>query len=117
MSRRILTAIFVVAVVVIVGFGVPLAVAVQRLYRNEAVVRLEREAARAGAQVPTTFRTSGDPVELPASDDGTQLGVYAPDGQRLLGAGPHQGGDEVARAAAGKIAESAHGTLVVASPL
>ncbi|MDQ6727065.1 MAG: HAMP domain-containing histidine kinase [Actinomycetota bacterium] len=95
----------------------PLAVAVQRLYRNEAVVRLEREAARAGAQVPTTFRTSGDPVELPASDDGTQLGVYAPDGQRLLGAGPHQGGDEVARAAAGKIAESAHGTLVVASPL
>ncbi len=117
MNRRILTAIIVVAALVVVGFGVPLAVAVQRLYRNEAIVRLEREAARAGSQVPATFRTSGDPVELPASTDGTRLGVYAPDGRRLIGGGPDLGGDEVARAAAGRIAESAHGTLVVASPL
>jgi signal transduction histidine kinase len=116
-SRRILTAIVVVTALGIAGFGVPLAVAVQRLYRNEALVRLGREAARAGAQVPSSFRTSGDPVELPAPDKGTQLGLYAPDGRRLLGVGPDRGGDAVARAATGQLTESTHGALVVASPL
>lgn len=117
MSRRVLTAIVVVTSLGIAGFGVPLAVAVQRLYRNEAILRLERETARAGAQVPATFRSSGDPVELPRPDQGTRLGLYAPDGSRLLGAGPDRGGDELTRAADGRISESTHGALVVAAPL
>ncbi len=117
MTRRILTAIVVVAAVVVFGFGVPLGIAVQHLYRNEAVVRLEREAARAGAQVPSTVSTSSDPVELPKADAHTRVGVYAPDGTRLLGAGPADGGHEVMDAAKGRIAESDGGPLIVATPL
>lgn len=117
MRRRILTAIVVVAAVVVVGFGVPLGIAVQQLYRNEAVVRLEREAARAGAQVPSTFSTSSDPVELPEPDVHTRVGVYSPDGTRLLGAGPDRGGAQVVEAAKGRIAESDGGPLIVATPL
>ena len=117
MSRRILFAISVVAALCIAGFGTPLALAVQHLYRNDAIVRLEREAARAGAQVPAAFRTSGDPVELPRPDNGTQVGVYAPEGQRVLGSGPSRGGADVARAAGGRVVQSTGSTLVVATPL
>ncbi len=117
MSRRVLVAILVVAGLAIVGFGAPLAVVVQHLYRSEALVRLGREAARAGAQVPASFRTSGDPVELPSPDSDTLLGLYAPDGRRLQGAGPDPGGLEVTRAANGRVAERTRGALVVAAPL
>ncbi len=117
MSRRVLTAILVVAGLAIAGFGVPLSVAVEHLYRNEAILRLGRDAARAGAQVSASFRTSGDPVELAASDADTRLGLYAPDGRRLQGSGPDHGGKEVTRAATGRVAESTHGALVVATPL
>jgi signal transduction histidine kinase len=117
MSRRILTAIIIVAVIVVAGFGLPLGVAVNRLYRNEEVVRLEREATRAGAQVPADFLTSGDPVELRRSDSRVTVGLYSPVGHRILGAGPESGGEQVIAAATGRIAESDEGALVVAVPL
>ncbi len=117
MNRRVLTAILVVAGLAIAGFGVPLAIAVQQLYNNEAIVRLGREVARAGAEVPASFRTSGDPVELLASDSDTRLGLYAPDGRRLQGYGPDPGGEEVTRAATGRVVENTDGAFVVAAPL
>lgn len=117
MSRRILGAIMVVTVLTIAGFAFPLAAAVQQLYRNEGMVRLGREAARTAMQVPETFRTAQDPVELPTPDQHTMVGLYSPDGHRLQGSGPLGGGPEVASAAAGRVAESAHGALVVATPL
>ena len=55
MSRRILTAILTITVLAVVLFGVPLAIGLRRLYRNEAVVLLEREAARASIEVPASF--------------------------------------------------------------
>lgn len=112
-------AIMSVTALAIAGFGVPLAIAVQRLYQNDAVVRLEREVVRTGALVPASFRTSGDPVELPAPGDGTLIGLYSPEGGRVIGSGPARGGPEVSRAAAtGRIADrSRGGNLVVAAPL
>ena len=117
MTRRVLTAMFLVVVLAIVGFGVPLALAVQRMYRDEAVTGLEREAAGAGAQVPASFLTSGDPVELPAPRRGTLLGLYLPDGRRVQGVGPQPGGPLVSAAATGRVAQTTSGRFVVAAPL
>lgn len=118
MSRRIFTAIVAVTIIAVTGFSIPLGFAVRRLYHDEAIVRLEREAAQAGAQIPASFRTSGDPAELPRPTDGTRLAVYDPSGTRLLGDGPTQGDAEVAQASAGRIADGTHnGLVVVAAPL
>ena len=54
MTRRILATILAVTTVAVALFGVPLAVGARRLYYNEAVVRLEREAAEAGTAVPAS---------------------------------------------------------------
>jgi len=116
MTRRILSAIVLVAGLVIVGFGIPLGAAVQDLYREEAIAQLVREAARAGARVPSPIDPS-DPIELPRSGHGIELGVYSPDGERVAGEGPLRGGQEVALAATGRIAETEGDPFVVAAPL
>jgi len=116
MTRRILSAIVMVAGLVIVGFGVPLGAVVHDLYREEAIAQLVREAARAGAHVPSSIDPT-DPIELPRPSHGIELGVYSPDGQRLSGPGPLRGGREVTLAATGRIAESEGNPFVVAAPL
>lgn len=116
MTRRILSAIVLVAALVIVGFGVPLGAAVRDLYREEAIAQLVREAARAGARVPSPIDLS-DPIELPRPAHGIELGIYTPDGRRVAGEGPLQGGQEVTLAATGRIAETEGAPFVVAAPL
>jgi signal transduction histidine kinase len=116
MTRRVLTAILVVAAIVIVGFGVPLGAAVQDLYREEAIAQLVREAARAGPSIPAAVDPA-DPIELPRAPHGIDLAVYTPDGQRITGDGPQHGGNEVAVAATGRIAEHEGDPFVVATPL
>jgi len=118
MRRRVLLVALSVTLVAVVALGVPLGLAVRRLYRNEAVVRLEREAASAAIRVPVTFQTSRDPVELPRSQDGSRLSLYAPGGRRLAGAGPSRADPVVAAAATGRGATgSAAGEMVAATPL
>lgn len=117
MTRRILSAILVVTTLAVVGFGVPLAVAVQRLYRREAVLSLEREATRAVLAVPATSVTSADPVELPAAERGTLLGLYSPEGSRLIGRGPERADAVVLLAAGGQVSDtSSDGVIAVAVP-
>jgi len=117
MTRRILSAIVAVATLAVAGFGIALGLVVERLYRQEAVLRLEREATRAVAQVPASFLTSGDPVELPAPDQHTVLGLYGVSGARLVGDGPDQGDAPVDRARAGKVSDArVGGWIVVAVP-
>jgi signal transduction histidine kinase len=115
--RRILGAIVTVTAVAVALFGIPLGLAVQHLYRSEAVVRLEREATRATTAVPADFPAASDPVELPAPEQGTHLALYRADGRLVAGVGPARM-DPAARAAlAGRVAErSAAGLLVVAVP-
>jgi signal transduction histidine kinase len=118
MSRRILTAILTVTVLAVVLFGLPLGIALRRLYRNEAVVRLEREAARASIAVPASFEQTRDPVELSVRRDGTLLAVYDRQGRKLKGVGPAHADREVARALTGQLSDGAHGgQLVVALPV
>ena len=118
MSRRILTAILAITVLAVVLFGVPLAIGLRRLYRNEAVVRLEREAARAGIEVPASFEKTGDPVELSTRRDDTLVGLYDRRGRKLQGHGPARADTEVARALKGAVSDGAHdGEVVVAVPV
>ncbi|MDQ1505686.1 MAG: hypothetical protein QOD57_3413, partial [Actinomycetota bacterium] len=76
MTRRILSTMLAVTTLAVALFGVPLALGVRRLYYNEAVVRLEREAAEAGIAVPASFAQTDDPVELPVPGGGIRLALY-----------------------------------------
>src|SRR3954451_336633 len=51
LRRQLLPAIAGVTAVAVVLFAIPLAVAVQRLYRNDAFTALERDATRVAAAV------------------------------------------------------------------
>jgi len=86
--RRVLAAILVVTTLAVAAFGLPLAIALKYLYRNQAVLRLEREVTLAATRVPDSYATSGDPVELPVPGDGSRLALYRPDGRRYAGEGP-----------------------------
>ena len=118
MTRRIVLAITAVTVAALAAFGIPLGIIIQRQYRSEAILELERQATAATIEVPSTFRAENDPIELPPGTDGATLAVYLPDGQRVAGAGPEPGGEVVEAAAQGSVADGQVGTqLVVAVPV
>jgi signal transduction histidine kinase len=87
LRRRVLVSTLAVTVLAVILFALPLSVAVQRLYRTEAVTALQRDAARAAAVVPDTI--PGGPVSLPRqSPSQPVIGVYDTAGRRVAGAGP-----------------------------
>lgn len=90
-----------VAVIAVVGFGVPLALAVEKQYRDEALLTVSEEAARAVVAVPANFARAGDLPELPGSTRGTDVALYSRSGQRLVGTGPAIGDLPVTAALAG----------------
>jgi len=87
LRRRVLVSIMTVTALAVIVFALPLAVAVQRLYRTEAVTALQRDAARAAAVVPDAI--TGDPASLPRKlSSGPSFGVYDTAGRRVAGSGP-----------------------------
>src|SRR5580704_19338022 len=87
LRRRVLVALLAVTALAVILFALPLGIAVQRLYRTEAVTALQRDAARAAAVVPDTI--PGGPVNLPRqSSSQPVIGVYDTAGQRVAGSGP-----------------------------
>jgi signal transduction histidine kinase len=85
---RVTAAITIVAVLAVGLFAVPLAVAAERLFREQIFDRLARDASRAAAEVP--LDDSGNlPVPLPKPlDKRTQLGLYNRAGKLVTGSGP-----------------------------
>jgi signal transduction histidine kinase len=83
---RVLASILAVTVLAVALFAVPLGVALQRLYRSEAVTALQRDAARVAAVVPDGI--PGGPVSLPRKASPATIGVYDTAGRRVAGAGP-----------------------------
>src|SRR5258708_6681014 len=83
LRRQVLTSIAAVAVLAIVLFTIPLILAVQRLYRDEAVTRLERDATRIAAAPPADEETNPRPVPPPRTG-----GTSSTNGTRLAGSGP-----------------------------
>ncbi len=116
MRRRLAIAIAAVAAVAVVLFAVPLAVVLQRGYRDEDLLRLQRDTVAATRQIDLGAQP-GDPVELPRTAD--QLAVYDLAGRRIAGSGPPVA-DRVVGAALRSTRPSERardGLLVVAVPL
>ncbi|MDN3352456.1 HAMP domain-containing sensor histidine kinase [Actinomadura sp. DC4] len=118
LRRRVLVAIVGVAASAVVLFAIPLAVALQRLYRDEAIVSLERDATRISAVVPDDIARRPKPVpQVTRVARRLSVGVYTLDGRRVTGRGPTR--SRVAgRAADGEVHESVeHGLLTVSAPV
>jgi len=113
--RRLVLAIAGVASLAVVLFAIPLAVVIERSYRQQELLRLQRDAVAATRSIDVTG--GADPVELPAGTDG--LGVYDRRARRLAGVGP-PAADRLVRAAlrTGHPADATgSGLLLVAVPL
>jgi signal transduction histidine kinase len=118
LRRRVLVAIVGVAAAAVVLFALPLAVVLQRLYRDETIVSLERDATRISAAVPDSIAQHPRTVPLVTHmSRRLSVGVYTLQGRRVTGRGP--GDSPVAgRAGDGHVHEAVeHGLLTVSAPV
>lgn len=115
MRTRITLAIVAVTAVAIAVFGVPLAIAMQRLYLNEARTRLERQATLMARDIPADFADGTDPLDLPNDDSDATAALYTPAGQRISGTGPATADQAVRSAAANTITSYELGERLVAA--
>jgi signal transduction histidine kinase len=93
--RRLVVAIAGVAAVAVLLLALPLGVVLSRHYRDEDLLRLQRDAVAATRAIDVPSR-AGDPVELPRTGDA--LGVYDRAGARIAGRGPSRAPEPVRRA-------------------
>ncbi|MDQ2897761.1 MAG: hypothetical protein M3Y09_19340, partial [Actinomycetota bacterium] len=116
MRRRLVLAIAGVAAGAIILFGIPLALVLQRTYRDEELVRLQRDTVAATRNIDLS-PGARDHLELPRFSG--QVGIYTLSGRLVAGTGPARGGATVTRAIALRAPEGAANAdqLVVASPL
>src|SRR5438034_1379285 len=99
LRRQLLLAIAGITTLAIVLFVIPLAVAVQRLYHNEAVTQLERDATQVAAETPDDVERRPRMVALPHGvKPALTVGIYRKDGRRLAGEGPATSGTAAAAA-------------------
>ena len=118
MRRRILVAIFAVAALAITLFAVPLAIVVERLVDEDAMLRVERTAILAARVVPENFSTSHDSVELPPDIAGIHLALYDPRGALVAGVGPTTADAATLGALTNKVTDTETDTVrVVAVPI
>lgn len=117
MRRRLLWAMLATAVVALLGFGLPLALSVQTLYRDEALLVLAEQAAEAAVAVPGSFAREADPPELPDFGPDVDVALYDRTGRRLQGVGPATADGPVRAVLRGSGAGQQRGALVVAVPV
>jgi signal transduction histidine kinase len=99
----------------VVVFALPLGIAVQRLYRAEAVSALQADASRVAASLPDTLAgdlLSASGRRLLAAVAPTSIGVYDVTGRRIAGAGPVR--SSVASSGATQVRSVVEGTDLVA---
>ncbi len=116
MRRRIVVVALSAVVLAVTVFGVPLAILVQRMVISDEQGELERLALRAAVAVAPTY-ASGDPIELPATEDAVTLGVYDPNGTRVGGGGPQELDRSLVSSLDGAPVDSRAGPLAVAVPV
>ena len=119
MRRRILIAIVGVAAGAVFLLALPLGIAVQRLYREDEVLKLERNATAAARGFDPSAAV-GDPVEFPADAVSTdEIAAYSITGERLGGDGPSRADALVAETlSSGKVGDTEQdGRVVVAVPV
>lgn len=116
MRRRLAAAIVGVTAGALLLFGLPLAFAVTRIYRDEELIRVQRQATVATQGIGPRIVTA-DPPEL-ATGGPVSFALYGRDGSRLQGPGPVRADDAVLEALRGRVGQStAGGRLVVAVPV
>ena len=116
MRRRLVLAIAGVAGCAVLLFALPLAIVLERSYRDEELLRLQRDADAATRGIDLSSGTP-DRIELPKFKG--QIGIYATSGRRIRGSGPPRA-DSATRTALRTGAPSGivpDGRLVVAVPL
>jgi signal transduction histidine kinase len=117
-KRRITFSIVGVTVVALLVLGVPLALAVGRLYRNEEVLRLEREANEARTAVSTSKLQRGERLQIGSDDDANRFVVYDNRGRSLGGRGPARADTATRHALDGDSADERIGDrIIVAVPI
>ena len=82
MRRRLSVAIVAVATATLALFALPLAIVLRDGYRDQELLRLQRDTVAAARQIDLGT-TAGDPVELPAGAD--RFAVYDAAGRRVAG--------------------------------
>lgn len=87
MRRRLMVAIVSVAAAAVGLFALPLAIVLRDGYRDQELLRLQRDTVGAARQIDLGT-SAGDPVELPTGTD--RLAVYDAAGRRVAG-GPRGG--------------------------
>jgi len=116
MTRRLAAAIVGVTAGALLLFGLPLALAVTRIYRDDELIRLERLATTA-TQVVGPDSQRGDPAELPPGGS-ARLAFYDRAGRRQSGSGPVRADAPVRAGLRGRVGQSTGaGRLVVAVPV
>jgi signal transduction histidine kinase len=115
---RVLVTIVGVAASAVVLFAIPLGVALQRLYRDEAIVSLERDATRISAAVPDSIASHPKPVPIVTRmSRRLSVGVYTLDGHRVTGRGPERSA-VAGNAGDGHVHEAVEdGLLTVSAPV
>jgi signal transduction histidine kinase len=89
LRRRVLVAIVGVAALAVVLFAIPLGVALQWLYRDEATLSLERDANRISAAIPDRVARHPKTLRLPPGlSHNLNIGLYDLKGRRVSGRGP-----------------------------
>jgi signal transduction histidine kinase len=118
LRRRLQTAIVGITTLAVVLFAIPLGLAVQRLYRGEAVTSLERDATRVAAVAPDDQPAHLRAVRLPKGlHPRLTVGIYRASGERIAGDGPARS-STAAAAADGRLHQSVeHGQLAVSAPI
>ncbi len=118
MRGQISRAIVGVALLLVLGLGIPLAVVVQRFYADQAVADLRRRAAETITEIALPL----DPDELASvavePDAPGPFSVYDHDGRRVFGDGPSSADPAVRAALAGAATVTRiDGELVLGAPL
>ncbi|MEA2425532.1 MAG: hypothetical protein QOH13_1942 [Thermoleophilaceae bacterium] len=116
MRKRLAVAIAGVATAAVVLFALPFALTLRQTYRDEDLIRLQRDTVAATRSIDLSAQR-GDPLELPASKD--TLAVYNRAGRRVSGQGPAAASGPAAQTLrTGKPADQvAGGRLIAAVPL
>lgn len=118
MRRAISRAILGVAILLVVGLGLPLAVVVDRFYVGEAESDLRRRAAEATIEITIPLDARSLAAVATEPDAPGEFSVYGPDGRRIHGGGPARADAPTRRALAGVTGTATVGRdLVVAVPI
>lgn len=115
MRARLIAAIAGVAAAAVMLLAVPLALVLQNNYRDDELLRLQRDTVAATREIDLS--AGRDPIEVPPTSD--TLAVYNRAGERVAGRGP-MAADSLVRQAirSGRIADQhTEGKFVVAVPL